>query len=125
MSDTQVICFDLPATHSVSVMTDGGRCYIGMDPFAIETDAQEKVHLAHELGHCKTGAFYSLNSPLETRERQELRADRWAIRTLIPAEELNVVLGLLNEPWSLAEYFGVTEEFMRKAIEYYKLKGII
>lgn len=124
-SDTEVICFDLPSTHSVSVMAESGRCYIGMDPFAIETEAEERVHLAHELGHCKTGTFYSLDSPLETRERLEIRADRWAIRTLIPADELNVVLGLVNEAWALAEYFGVTEEFMLKAIEYYRLTGKI
>lgn len=106
-------------------MTDSGRCYIGMDPFEIETAAEERVHLAHELGHCETGAFYSLHSPAEIRERQEMRADRWAIRRLIPAEELLCALRRITKPWALAEYFEVTESFLLKAVEYYKVTGKI
>ncbi len=118
---TEVICCDLPETRSVSVRTAGGRCYIGIDPFAIKTTAEERVHLAHEIGHCETLSFYNAYSSLDIRERHEERADRWAVSRLVPAEELTQAMerGAV-EIWSLAEYFDVTEEFMRKAIEIHK-----
>lgn len=120
-SGTEIICFDLPQTVSVSVSTGNGSCYIGLDPFKIETTAQERVHLAHELGHCETGAFYSLHSAAQIRARCENRADRWAIKKLVPAAELLRALeGGITELWSLAEHFNVTEDFMRKALNHYQ-----
>ena len=112
----------MPQTHSVSAMSCTGVCYIGMDPFQIETSAQERVHLAHELGHCKTGSFYNVYSSLDIREKQEKKADRWAVMQLIPATELKkALLSGVTEVWELAEYFDVTEDFIRKAIEIYNL----
>lgn len=112
----------MPQTHSVSAMSCTGVCYIGMDPFQIETSAQERVHLAHELGHCKTGSFYNVYSALDVREKQEKKADRWAVMQLVPAAELREAFSSgVVEVWELAEYFDVTEDFIRKAIEIYKL----
>lgn len=55
-----VICgAKLPLTKSVSVK-DGEDMYIGIDDSAMETHADERTHLAHEIGHCMTGAFYSI-----------------------------------------------------------------
>ncbi|MBQ8016170.1 MAG: ImmA/IrrE family metallo-endopeptidase [Clostridia bacterium] len=121
-SGTEIICFDLPQTVSVSVLSGGGSCYIGLDPFRIETTAQERVHLAHELGHCETGAFYSLHSAAETRGRCENRADRWAIKALVPfCELLSAFQSGITDLWALAEHFDVTEDFMRKALNHYRV----
>lgn len=123
-SGTEIICCDLPKTSSVSVITASGGCFIGIDPFEIETAAEERVHLAHEIGHCETMAFYNAYSPLEIREKYELRANRWAAKKLVPVCELTEALRHgINEIWELAEYFGVTEEFMKKAIEIHRLCG--
>lgn len=125
-SGTEIICCDLPRTCSVSAMSCTGVCYIGMDPFQIETTAQERVHLAHELGHCETGSFYNAYSALDIREKQELRADRWAVARLVPARELEYALSLgLAEVWELAEYFNVTEEFILRAVEIYRAKNAL
>lgn len=92
---------------------------------AIDTDKlsgadDEKVHLAHEIGHIETGCFYRCDTSLEIRSRLELRADRWAIKKLIPAEEYYSALRCgVTTPWELAEYFGVPQTFMEKAIAYY------
>lgn len=53
--------------------------------------------------------------------RHEERADRWAIRTLLPAQELCTALenGLV-ELYQLAEHFGVTEELVLRAFAYYR-----
>lgn len=81
------------------------------------------MHLAHEIGHCETLAFYNAYSPLEIREKHEARADRWAVSKLVPVWELTEALKHgISEIWALAEHFGVTEEFMRKAIKFHSLR---
>lgn len=123
---TQVICYDLPETRSVSVMTVSGECYVGIDPMQLETEAEERVHLAHELGHCITGSFYNMYSQADIRKRHEIRADRCAAAWLVPVEELKTAMNSgITEFWSLAEHFDVTEEFLRKAIENYYIMGLM
>ena len=88
----------------------------------LRTSRDVKVHLAHELGHCQTGSFYNINT-LETRERMEYRADRWAIKKLIPFHTLlNVLKSGITEKWELAEYFNVTEDYIEKAQQLYAEK---
>jgi Zn-dependent peptidase ImmA (M78 family) len=97
-----------------------------MDPLQIETAAQERVHLAHELGHCETGSFYNLYSSLDIREKQEKRADLWAVRRLVPADEFRFALSRgIVEIWELAEYFDVTEDFIRRTLDIYCSKNIL
>lgn len=123
---TEIICCDLPETASVSVRSASGRCYIGIDPFEIETTAEERVHVAHEIGHCETLSFYNTYSPLEIRGKQERKADRWAVARLVPVRELTeALMNGIKEIWDLAEHFNVTEEFMIKAIEIHKTNGML
>lgn len=83
------------------------------------TDAEETVCFGHELGHCMTGAFYSLTEPALNRKRLERKAEKWAIKKLVPVEELKRALKVCPYYCDLAEYFGVTEDFIRKACNYY------
>ena len=113
----EVLEYSMPTNESMSLMGDGGQCYIGMDPGAIDGGIQERVHLAHELGHCVTGSFYNRYSNFDCRQRHENRADKWAIHQLITEDALDqAVADGYTEVWELAELFGVTEQFMRKAI---------
>lgn len=74
---------------------------------------------AHEVGHCATGAFYTENT-LELRSRMEYRANKWAIKKLIPRDELEeAVKSGYTEVWQLAELFCVTEDMMRFAMWIY------
>ena len=110
----------LPETGSLSLMTEGGACYIGIDPATQDGSIQERVHLAHELGHCVTGSFYNRYSNFDCRQRHENRADKWAIETLIPVEALDDAIAAgCTQMWELAERFGVTEDFVRKAVCWY------
>ena len=109
--------FPLPKTGSMSLMDEQGRCCIGMDEGVRDGGAQERVHLSHELGHCLTGSFYSVYTAVDCRQRHENRADKWAIRKLIPVDQLDdAVASGCTELWELAERFGVTESLMRKAV---------
>ncbi len=84
------------------------------------------MHLAHEIGHCETLAFYNAYSPLEVREKHEKKADRWAASKLVPVRELtDALMHGVREIWDLAEFFNVTEEFMLKAIEIHRLNGAL
>ncbi len=108
-----------PTRSLVSFSTSENLIAIDVDK--LESNREEKVHLAHEMGHCVTGSFYNIYSPLDIRQRHENRADRWAIKRLIPRKHLiEAFKEGITEIWELAEYFEVTEGFMRKAIEYYK-----
>ena len=112
--------FALTGRPALSVW-DGERCYIAVDPFKIETTAEEKTVLGHELGHCEKLAFYNLWSPYDIRQRQENRANKWAIKKLVPEDELKkAVRAGIVEPWDLAERFQVTEQFMRLAMCWYR-----
>lgn len=116
----EVIECPLPENGSLSVMDEAGNCYIGIDEAVLDGDALERVHLGHELGHCLTGSFYSIHTAVDSRQRHENRADKWAVKKLIPVDELDdAVADGCTEIWELAERFGVTEQFIRKALCYY------
>ncbi len=113
----EVIECPLPQNGSLSVMDERGRCYIGIDESVMDGDALERVHMAHELGHCLTGSFYNRYTKFDVRQRHENRADKWAVHNTIPVEALDeAVASGCCEIWELAERFGVTERFMEKAV---------
>ena len=115
-----VVECSLPFNGSISLMNSQGKCFIGIDQSVMDGDALERVHIGHELGHCETGSFYSIHTAVDCRQRHENRADKWAIAHLIPSQALDeAVADGCTEIWELAERFGVTEEFARKAICYY------
>ena len=110
---------DVPMRVVSSVSFPDG--WIALDTARLETDAEEKVALAHELGHVETGSFYNLYSPYDIKAKHERRADKRAIQLLVPREDLRrAVRSGISQPWDLADHFGVTEAFMRKAMEYYR-----
>ena len=116
----EVIRFPMAINGSMSIMDDSGTCYIGMDDTVRDGGTQERVHLIHELGHCVTGSFYNRYAAVDSRQRHENRADKWAVKKLIPVEALDDAIAEgCTEVWELAERFGVTEEFVRKAVCYH------
>lgn len=117
-NNIEIEFFRLPLTKSVCVAV-GGNDYIGLDSEKLSR-ADEKVCLAHELGHCQTGGLYNMYSPLDIREKHEKRADRWAIIKLVPKRKLLEAVKKGDSDVSvLADRFGVTNEFMQKALNYY------
>lgn len=122
-AEQQNIPVDFPtmrAAEALSVPLPDGTCAVAIDPSKLEGTADETEKLAHELGHCATGAFYSCYAPLDERGRCETRAERWAIRQVLPYKALKRAMKQgFTEPAQLAEYFEVPEQMVRKAIEYY------
>lgn len=99
---------------------------IVIDMSQLSTLAETKVCFGHELGHEMKAAFYELKNTLETRSRQEERANRWAIHTLVPFDDLmQAVDNGITLIWELAEHFDVTEEFINTALRIYACEGYI
>ena len=71
----QVCCFPL---HNSPAISSPDGC-IGLDKEKLPTSAEELACLAHEMGHCVTGGFYTMESSMIQRARCEQRAERWAI----------------------------------------------
>lgn len=120
-NNIHVFCFDLPTSQSLSLMDYNGNCYIGIDPFSLNTYSDEIEHLAHELGHCMTGSFYNRHAVCDIIEKHEKRADKWAVKKLIPFDVFKAALeNGHSEIWELAEYFDVSERLIIKAFELYQ-----
>ena len=110
----------IPLNESMSVQDDEGD-FVLMDYSLIDAGASEHVHLGHEIGHSMTGSFYNVYAPLDVRQQHENRADKWAIEKIVPKNELDkAVADGHTELWDLAEYFNVTEPFMKKAVWWYQ-----
>lgn len=88
------------------------------------TGPEERTCLAHELGHHLKGALYNKETPALSRGQCEYKANKWATHKIIPIRSLYAALRKgYTEVYRLADYFGVTEEFILKAIEIYKQEG--
>ena len=125
MDDNHIefLTYELPKTKSVSVRI-GDLYAVGIDERAMEDSAEERTHLAHEIGHCMTGSFYEIGDPLYYRAKFERKADAWAVHKLMPWRSLYSAMrhGVI-EPWEIAESYGVSEEFVRRAFAVYEREG--
>lgn len=118
--DIEMMYFPCPNCGSISMMTDNGNCFIGIDDSQDMTEQELIVHKAHELGHCVTGSFYNRYAKFDVISKHEYRADKWAIKKLVPEDELMKIMDKgTTEVWLLAEKFNVTEAFIVKACELY------
>ena len=115
-----VYSFQMNECESMSLLQNGD-CFIAIDPFKLHSETDEKIKLAHELGHCETGAFYNEYAACDIREKHERRANIWAIKKLVPKDKLIKAIqsGFGENRWELSEYFGVTEDLMQFALYYY------
>ena len=119
-NDIAVDCFELKKREALSVMDNDGACYIAIDPFKLASEPDEKMKLGHELGHSMTGSYYNKYATCDVRRRHENRADKWAINEFVSEQELDEAISDGHtEMWDLADYFHVTEDFMRKAVCWY------
>lgn len=120
-SNAVVMRSKLPVNGSLCIETDDGSYYIGIDENMREGSAEHRTHLAHELGHCATGSFYNRYAACDVRQKHENRADRWMIEHVIPECELvEQVRQGRGQVWELAEHFSVTEDYIKKALCWYR-----
>ena len=87
----------------------------------IVTKAEKACILAEELGHYYTTAGDILDQSILMNRKQERKARAWSYKKLIGIIDLvNACKDGVRNRFELAEYLGVTEEFVEEAIDYYK-----
>ena len=126
IADREGIRVDFPHMPNVksACISLNGKNFIAIDKSVRYGSAEEKVKLAHEIGHCASNGFYSVGEEIKDREEKERKADSWAIENLVPLSEIELAIKNGQEDvLALAEYFGVTESFMQKALQYYLEKN--
>lgn len=113
--------FSQDSSKAVTIRLNGHDTWgIFIDTGRMDTRTEEKAAMLHECGHYATGTTHEVSSPYDLVEKHEYKADKWAVQKALTAEELDdAVAEGHTDIWDLAEHFGVTEEFMRKAVCWY------
>lgn len=120
--DGIVVEHQLIGHPALSVEWENGA--ICIDPSQINSEAEYKDVLAHELGHCETKAFYHHHSPYETKARMERKAKKWEILHLVPLEDLREKVEEHRDIWEIADFFGVPEKLIKEALEFYERRDL-
>lgn len=120
--------YSYPIEHAdATTIAIDDKYAIFIDENKCDTQAKRYVALAHEMGHIATGALHKVYSPLDLIEKHEYKADKYAVHKIIPIDEL--LHALLDEhlttAWELAEYFEVTEYFIKRAMYIYECERAI
>ena len=101
-------------------------CSIGLNYSNIDNSSEEKTILAEELGHYYTNSLYDSSTSIETIDKKEFRAKKWAFKTLVPIQKLNMLAEEgCKYSYEFAEELGVTEELVNSAYDYYKCNNVI
>jgi len=116
-----IYVFQYNVGKNKSVTIEMNKKYgIFIDMSAFSSLGESKRALAHEIGHCATGATHKACSSLDLISQHEYRANRWAAEHFLPFKELQQAMRMgYSEPWQLAEYFNISEKAVRWALRYY------
>ena len=110
--DTKALTVKLGKTDTWGIFIDAGR---------MENSAEKTVAVYHEGGHYATGTTHKLYSPQDLIGKHEYKADKWAVQHAVSREDLSAArCAGYQEIYELAEYFGLTEDFMRKVVCWYQ-----
>ncbi|ODA08697.1 ImmA/IrrE family metallo-endopeptidase [Paenibacillus polymyxa] len=84
----------------------------------ISTFIEKACILAEELGHHHTSTGNILDQQDVRNRKQELQARQWAYKCMIPLDRIvQAHHTRISGRYDLAEYLGVTEEFLQAAID--------
>lgn len=89
----------------------------------LDTDSEKICILAEELGHYYTSYGNILDQSKAENRKQERRARAWAYEKLVSLSNLiNAYKQGVKNRYELADFLGVSEIFIKEAIQYYKEK---
>ncbi|MGD6894324.1 ImmA/IrrE family metallo-endopeptidase [Bacillus infantis] len=89
----------------------------------IKSPIEKTCILAEELGHHYTSFGNILDQSSIINRKQELRARSWAYEKLVPLYKIvQAKKAGVNNRFELAEFLGVTEEFLESALTRYRGK---
>lgn len=108
----------------------GRNYHILMNDCLIDGERDERVVLAHELGHCRSDRMYYLQdycNPLYKANiaKAERKAKDEACRLLVNPEELKKALRENDTEYAAAESLDIDLFTFRDVVEYYRIKGLL
>ncbi len=110
-----------PCPAPGATMRDGEYYAIFLDFTQITGVRLLKGVCCHELGHVATGALHKVNSPYETVERSEYRANRYVAQRFLTRDDFAAAFQAgCRELWELSEYFDLPEADVQKALTYWR-----
>jgi Zn-dependent peptidase ImmA (M78 family) len=87
---------------------------------SLTTTPEKTCILAEELGHYYTSYGNIIGLSKTANRKQEIRARRWAVKRLVPLKSIiQAYEAGCRNMFEVAEYIGVTEEFLIRAFEAY------
>jgi len=118
-NDIDIILYDGAPSQGTTIR-DGDWYAIFLDFTQIRSTRVLKGTCYHEVGHAATGALHKVDSPFETVERSEYRANRWSAEMFLTVEDFREAFATGHtELWQLAEYFDLPEADVFKAYCYW------
>jgi hypothetical protein len=114
---------ELPAPLKGFYVETRKKKLILLDKHQIKTRIEKACILAEELGHFhKTVGDITDQSKIENRKQEKL-ARTWAYKRLVPLSKIvQASRAGISGRHELAEFLGVTEEFLQAAIDRFKQK---
>lgn len=124
LESINVLVVERPVQEAKCIVLERGRL-VGINSGRFQSECERCEALMHEESHFEGGFFYKPYSPYTLREQMEYKANKRMILKRIPEEEVNsLVRDGRGELWELAEHFCVTEEFMLRALLFYKERAV-
>lgn len=112
--------FEMPFKGKIKGLYKDGT--IAINKF-LKDRVEKACILAEELGHHHTSVGNILDQTDIRNRKQELRARQWAYERLIPLSAIvQAYYAKVNGRYEIAEYLGVTEEFLQAAVDRYRDK---
>lgn len=106
--------------HEGATVRDGEWYAVFLDFSKIHSMRLLRGVCYHELGHAATGALHKIDSPYETVERSEYRANRWAAETFLTESDFREAFAAGHtELWQLADFFDLPEVDIKRALIYW------
>jgi len=129
IDESEILYIETTSTKQpAKSMRDAGDYAIFMNERAFKAEDERLEALMHEKGHCDSGAFYSVYTPLITRARCECRAWRRAVLDNLPFEVLEEACEACKtaegiDICDVSDYLDMPASFIDRACEEYKLMG--
>lgn len=124
MNEAGYKTYDYEIGMDAVTIKHNGEYAVFVDPDCMGTVAEEFCAVAHEWGHCETGTTHSLYSPYDLIVQHENRANRWAAHHILPVWKIKKAMQSgYTEAWQIADYYNLTEDFVRDAIRIYLCEG--
>lgn len=122
--------FDWNIRGSKGLALKMGYYYIALNRKLIESESDERIVLAHELGQCMTDQLHyieDIKNPLykQNIQKAERRAKNFSYQLIAPVSQIIAAAKFSDDEQEIAELLDVDLNTLKGAVQYYKRKGLM